>query len=97
MQAEVTNPVDQLGLLMAQIAELEKQADAIKTRMREAATAGADAPNSFEGAMYRAAVVAANRSTTDWKAVAKVCSIPAEVIAANTKTSAVFTVRVTAR
>lgn len=87
--------VDELGAILAQIAALEAKADAIKAQLRDAATAPGGT-NTFEGALFKAAVVAANRSSTDWKSVAKVCQIPAEVIAANTRTSAVFTVRCTA-
>ena len=36
----IQNPADQLGMLLAQIAELTKQADAIKDCMKDAATAG---------------------------------------------------------
>lgn len=91
------NPqVDELGSILAQIAALEAQADAIKAQLRDAATAPGGA-STFEGALFRAVISATNRSTTDWKAVTKACAIPADVIAAHTRTAAVFAVRTTAR
>ena len=43
--------VDRLGLLLAQIADLTKEADAIKDEIKEAATAGG--PSSYEGNLYK--------------------------------------------
>ena len=87
--------VDQLGFILSQIAELEAKADAIKDSLKDAATAGAG--NVFEGNLFKATVVEANRKTTDWKAIAKVCNIPEDVIIENTKIAAVFSVKTTAR
>jgi hypothetical protein len=87
---------DELGLLLAEIADLEKRADAIKASMKDKATAqGGD--SVFDGAMFCAKVVEANRKVTDWKAIAKACNIPAEVIEANTSVTAVFSVKVTSK
>lgn len=85
---------DELGLLLAEIAELTKKADAIKNGMKDVATAGGDAVTI--GNLFKASVVEANRKVTDWKAIAKAYSIPAEVIDANTSITAVFSVKVTA-
>ena len=87
--------VDQLGFLLAQIAELEAKAEAIKDAMKDAATSGAG--NVFEGNLFKATVVESNRRTTDWKAIAKVCNIPEDVIIENTKVTAVFSVKSTTR
>jgi hypothetical protein len=87
--------VDKLGLLLAQIADLTKQADAIKDEIKDAATAGG--PSSVEGNLYKATVVEANRKVVDWKAIAKVCNIPESVIADNTSVTAVFSVKTTSR
>lgn len=108
------NNVDTLGTLLAQIADLEKQAKAIKDSLKDSATA----PNGskvFEGDMFKATVIEANRSTIDWLALvatklnveadwetvaAKIGYDNAELpkaIADNTKTTAVFTVKVTSR
>jgi hypothetical protein len=87
--------VDQLGLLLAQIAELTAKADAIKDQIKDSATAGG--AKVVEGNLYKATVVEANRKVTDWKAIAKVCNIPEDVIIANTSITAVFSVKTTSR
>jgi hypothetical protein len=88
--------VDQLGFILAQIAELEAKADAIKASIKDAATL-AGASNVFEGNLYKATVVEANRKVVDWKNIQKVCNIPEDVIIDNTKITAVFSVKTTAR
>lgn len=87
--------VDRLGFLLAQIAELTKEADGIKDELKDAATAGG--PQVVEGNLFKATVVEANRKVTDWKAIAKVCKIPEDVIIANTSVTAVFSVKTAAR
>lgn len=88
-------PVDELGLLLAQIADLNKRAEAIKDSLKETASSGG--PHSFDGAMYRAAYVEANRSTVDYKALLAELKVGSELIQRYTKTTAVFSVKVTAR
>lgn len=85
---------DELGLLLAEIAELTKKADAIKDAMKDAATAGREAVTM--GNLFKASVIEANRKVTDWKAIAKIYSIPADVVEAHTSITAVFSVKVTA-
>ncbi len=87
--------VDTLGMLLAQIAELTKQADAIKDSIKDAATSGG--ATVVEGNLFKATVVEANRKVTDWKAIAKVCNIPEDVIIANTSITAAFSVKTTSR
>ena len=87
--------VDTLGFLLAQIAELTAKADAIKDQIKDTATAGG--AKVIEGNLYKATVVEANRKVTDWKAIAKVCNIPEDVIIANTSITAVFSVKTTSR
>jgi hypothetical protein len=87
--------VDQLGMLLAQIAELEAKADAIKDSLKDAATSGSG--NVFKGNLFKATVVEANRKVTDWKAIAKIFNIPDEAIIDNTKITAVFSVKTTSR
>jgi hypothetical protein len=87
--------VDTLGALLAQIADLTAQADAIKDSLKDSATMGAG--NVFEGTLFKATVVESNRKVTDWKAIAKVCNIPDDVIIANTSVTAVFSVKTTSR
>jgi len=90
------NTIDTLGGLLAQIADLEKQAEVIKADLKDAATA----PNGskvFEGDLFKATVIEANRSTIDWKRLAADMGITEEQLAGYTKTSAVFSVKVTSR
>ena len=91
-----TNSVDTLGMLLAQIADLTKQADSIKDAMKDSATAP-NGSNVFEGAVFKATVVESNRSSVDWKALAKDLGITEEQLAAYTKATAVFAVKVTSR
>jgi len=108
------NTVDTLATLLAQIADLEKQANAIKADLKDAATAPGGS-KVFEGCLFKATVIEANRSTVDWLALlatkldvkadwqavaAKIGYDDKELpkaIADNTKTSAVFSVKVTSR
>ena len=90
-----THNIDTLGQLLAQIADLTKQADAIKDSIKDEASMSGQ--KSFEGDMFKATYVETNRSTIDWKAIAKVLNIPAELIAAHTNTAAVFSVKVTSK
>jgi hypothetical protein len=86
---------DELGLLLAQIAELTAKAESIKSAMKDVATNGGG--SVFEGNYFKASVIEANRKVTDWKAIAKVCNIPEDVIVANTTVTAVFSVKTTTR
>jgi hypothetical protein len=86
---------DELGTLLAQIATLTKQADAIKDAMKDAASNGG--PTVFEGALFKASYVEANRSVTDWKKLAADLGVSADKIAEYTSTTAVFSIKTTAR
>jgi hypothetical protein len=85
--------VDTLGNLLAQIAELTKQADAIKDGIKESASAGG--AKVIEGNLFKATYIESNRSVFDKDAFIKVHG--AEAYATFTKTSAVFSVKVTSR
>jgi len=105
--------VDTLGSLLAQIADLTKQAEVIKDSIKESASAGG--AKVVEGAIFKATYIEANRSTidwlalvstklgveADWKAVASKVGYSNEqlpkAIADHTKTTAVFSVKVTSR
>ncbi len=91
----ITTDIDRLGTLLAQIADLSAQADLIKDNLKDAATAGG--AKVVEGNLFKATVVETNRKVTDWKAIAKVCNIPEDVIIANTSITAVFSVKTTSR
>ena len=87
--------VDTLGTLLAQIADLTKQADAIKDGIKDAASAGGD--KVVEGNFFKATYIESNRSVVDNKALLAELGATAEQIARHTKTTAVFSVKVTSR
>ena len=82
--------VDQLGMLLAQIADLEAQAEIIKNELKQQ-------EGHIEGNMYKACVTLSQRKTVDNKAVFAEANVPANLIEKHTKTSAVITLKVTAR
>lgn len=84
------NQVDQLGMLLAQIANLEAQADVIKNQLKQ--TEG-----HVEGNLFKACVTLSQRATVDNKAVFAEANVPAELIAKYTKTTAVITLKVTSK
>ena len=87
------NSVDTLGALLAQIADLEKQANAIKDAIKNSASAGG--AKVVEGALFKATYIETNRSVFDKDAFIKVHG--AEAYARFTKTTAVFSVKVTSK
>lgn len=87
--------VDVLGNLLAQIAELTKQADAIKDGIKDAASAGGD--KVVEGNLFKATYIETNRSVVDYKKLCADLGVSAEQVASYTRTTAVFSVKVTSR
>jgi hypothetical protein len=87
--------VDTLGELLAQIAELTKQADLIKDGIKDAASAGG--AKVVEGNLFKATYIESNRSSVDYKALLAELNVPADVVAKHTKVAAVFSVKVTSR
>jgi hypothetical protein len=85
--------VDTLGNLLAQIAELTKQADAIKDGIKDSASKGGD--KVIEGNLFKATYIESNRSVFDKDAFIK--EHGADAYAKFTKVSAVFSVKVTSR
>lgn len=83
--------VDQLGMLLAQIADLEAQAEVIKNNLKNAGE------GHVEGNLYKSCVTLSQRKTVDNKAVFAELNVPAELIEKHTKTTAVITLKVTAR
>lgn len=81
---------DQLGALLAEIAVLEKKAETIKASMKEIG-------GVHEGVLFRSTVIESNRSVTDWKALCKAQGIGADVIAAHTSVTAVYSVKTTSK
>ena len=117
-----TGNVDTLGALLAQIADLTKQADKIKDGIKDVASLGG--AKVVEGAMFKATYIETNRTSIDWlgliaakvgveiadkeeakdswKKVAVKLGFDAKeelpkAIADNSKTTAVFSVKVTSR
>ena len=89
------NQVDVLGNLLAQIADLQKQADLIKDSIKDAASAGGE--KVVEGALFKATYIESNRSVVDYKKLIKDMGISAEKVSEYTSTTAVFSVKVTSR
>ena len=89
------NQVDVLGNLLAQIADLQKQAEVIKDSIKDAASAGGD--KIVEGALFKATYIESNRSVVDYKKLLKDLGVGAEKVAEYTSTTAVFSVKVTSR
>jgi len=90
------NTIDTLGTLLAQIADLTKQADQIKDELKDSATA----PNGskvFEGDMFKATVIESNRATVNYKKLLADLGVTEDTVAQYTSTSAVFSVKVTSR
>jgi hypothetical protein len=89
------NQVDELGMLLAQISDLQKRADSIKDGIKDSASAGGD--KVVEGAVFKATYIESNRSVVDYKKLIKDLGISAEKLADYTSTTAVFSVKVTSR
>lgn len=81
--------VDELGFLLAQIAELTEQADAIKAEIK------ASGAELISGDLYSATVIEQDRQTLDRKAVEKV--LTRDVLTGCLKTTHVVSVKVTSR
>lgn len=82
--------VDQLGFLLAQIADLQAQADTIKDAIKDAGV-------SLEGNLFKATYTETNRKSVDTKTMFKDLNIDSVTIEKYTKTTAVFSVKVTSR
>ena len=91
----IQNPADQLGMLLAQISDLTKQADAIKDRMKDVATSGG--PTVFEGTFFKASLVESNRNTVDHKALYAELGVTPKLLEEFTKVTAVFAIKTTSR
>lgn len=97
MTTTITTPasVDLLGALLAQIKDLTTQADAIKDGIKDSASLGGD--KVIEGDLFRATYIESNRSVVDYKALCADLGITADQIAKYSKSSAVFSVKVTSK
>ena len=88
IQAITANDIDDLGVLLADISRLTKQADAIKARLKEG---GCD---SYDGEMYRAVIVKQDRTSYDPR---KVELLLGDKVSLVEQVSKVTSVKVTAR
>jgi len=92
----VTTNIDRLGLLLAEIDRLTKEANGIKDNLKDIATLP-NGSKEFIGNLFRALVIESDRKTTDYKKLIADLGIASDVVAKYTKTSAVFSVKTTAR
>lgn len=92
----VTTNIDRLGLLLAEIDRLTKEANGIKDNLKDIATLP-NGSKEFIGNLFRALVIESDRKTTDYKKLIADLGIASDVVAKYTNTSAVFSVKTTAR
>ena len=85
--------VDELGLLLAQIAELTTKADKIKDSIKDSASKGG--PKVIEGNLFKATYTESNVTTFDKEKFVK--AFGEAEYAKYTKTSARFSVKTTTR
>ena len=85
------NAVDALGNLLAQIADLTREAEAIKASLKK----GSD--RVVEGDLFKATVIVQNRATVDWKGLVEALDIHEEDIKIFTRNTEVVSVKVTSR
>lgn len=91
MAKAIVTLVDELGELRAKIAALREE----ETKVEEAIKShGAGA---YDGELFRANVIVADRATTAWKAVAEHLSPSRQLVTAHTTVSTVTSIKVTAR
>ena len=89
------HPADQLGMLLAQVAELTKQADAIKAQLKDTATSGG--ATVFEGTFFKSTFVEANRNVVDYKSIVADLCLTDDYVAKFTSVTAVFSIKTTSR
>lgn len=89
MEVKLVSEVDRLGLLMAEIARLEKEANKLKAALKE------HGAGIISGDLYQATVSVSERETLDMDAVR--AKLSAQFIRAHTRTTEVVAVRVAAR
>jgi len=92
-----TNKIDKLGALLAEIADLTAEANAIKEGLKDIATAPGSTEKVFEGALFKATFTETNRGNVNYKKLFAALGISSEVIAKYTETTAVFSIKVGAR
>lgn len=86
-----TNKIDQLGMLLATIDDLSKQAEALKNEIKN------EGEGHYDGELFRACVTLSQRNVIDHKAVYKELNVSNDLLAKYTKATAVITLKVTGR
>ena len=89
IQTSLSAGVDELGFLLAQIAELEEKADLIKSALK------ASGETSIDGDLYHASISTSTRQSLDRKSVEKY--LTPEILDLCLKSTAVCTLKVGAR
>jgi hypothetical protein len=84
----MTNIADKLGLIRAQISDLQAQEKQLKARI-------VDEAHTVEGSLYFATPVWSHRDKINWKAIAQYLNPSHQLITAHTKHTTVVSVRVT--
>jgi hypothetical protein len=87
---EITK-IDRLGLLLAQIADLEAEATLIKDELKNGDE------GHIEGNLFRGCVTLSQRNVVDNKAIFTLYNVPAAVITEHTKTTAIITLKVSSK
>jgi hypothetical protein len=93
---QIMTEVDVLGSVLAQIADLTKQADKIKDQFKDLATLPEGA-KVFEGVLFKSTVIEADRKTVDYKKMMADLGVSDDTIAQYTSVTAVFSVKTTSR
>ncbi len=88
IQAITADDIDNLGILLADISRLTKEANAIKTRLKEGGL------SSYDGEVFRAVLVKQDRTTYDPR---KVEELLGDLITQVEQVSKTVSVKVTAR
>lgn len=88
-ETAIYSEVDRLGLLLAQISDLTKQANAIKKSLKEAEG------KTFDGNLFRAVVIEQEKTTYDVDVLKAAASL--EILELARRESFVVSVKVTAR
>ena len=81
--------VDRLGRVQAEIAALREEEKQLKGELFDGA--------ELDGDLFKACIVEAERTTTDWKKIAIDLGASLQKIRANSKTALVTSIKVTAR
>lgn len=85
--------IDELGMKLADLAELQKEIKALKGQLIDALDEG----EAGEGDLFRAVHVHQETATVNWKAITEKLGASAQMIAGNTKKGHKNFIKVTAR